>query len=135
MKLMKRYWSYLLSLILVVAIALGGCANVPASLSGNYPQDTLAVVESLRSAINLPDDSLEQASAQSEARQRINDYAAQYRRESSVQALSSFTTMRTALNALAGHYSTYPNSPLPDSLKQRLETEFKRVEAALNRGD
>ncbi|MBD0363369.1 MAG: photosystem II protein Psb27, partial [Coleofasciculus sp. C3-bin4] len=46
----------------------------------------------------------------------------------------SFTTMRTALNSLAGHYSSYPNRPLPQKLKTRLEQEFKQVENALNRG-
>jgi len=29
--------------------------------------------------------------------------------------------MRTALNSLAGHYSSYPNRPVPEKLKQRLE--------------
>jgi photosystem II Psb27 protein len=34
---------------------------------------------------------------------------------------------------LAGHYSSYPNRPLPDKLKVRLEQEFKQVEQALSR--
>jgi photosystem II Psb27 protein len=42
--------------------------------------------------------------------------------------------MRTALNSLAGHYSSYPNRPVPQKLKNRLENEFKQVEAALKRG-
>jgi len=42
--------------------------------------------------------------------------------------------MRTALNSLAGHYSSYPNRPVPEKLKQRLEQEFKQVEVALKRG-
>ncbi len=42
--------------------------------------------------------------------------------------------MRTALNSLAGHYSSYPNRPVPDKLKKRLEQEFKQVELALRRG-
>ncbi|MEM1309725.1 MAG: photosystem II protein Psb27, partial [Cyanobacteria bacterium P01_H01_bin.153] len=37
-------------------------------------------------------------------------------------------------NGLAGHYSSYPNRPVPEKLKQRLEQEFKQVEAALKRG-
>jgi photosystem II Psb27 protein len=42
--------------------------------------------------------------------------------------------MRTALNAIAGHYSAYPNRPLPEKLKTRVEQELKQVESALNRG-
>jgi photosystem II Psb27 protein len=42
--------------------------------------------------------------------------------------------MRTALDALAGHYSSYPNRPVPEKLKQRLEQEFDQVEVAVKRG-
>ena len=52
----------------------------------------------------------------------------------SVSGLSSFTTMRTALNSLAGHYSSYPNRPVPQKLKTRLEQELQQVESALKRG-
>ncbi|TVP64441.1 MAG: photosystem II protein Psb27, partial [Nodularia sp. (in: Bacteria)] len=70
---------------------------------------------------------------QAEARQKINDFSARYQRVKSVSNLSSFTTMRTALNSLAGHYSSYPNRPLPQKLKNRLEQELDRVESALKR--
>ncbi|MFQ4145662.1 photosystem II protein Psb27 [Chlorogloeopsis sp. ULAP02] len=131
---MKRYWSRLLALVLVVAIGLMGCSGSPDGLSGDYRQDTLSVVSTLRHALDLPDNSPEQSSAQAEARQKINTFAARYQRDSSVTGLNSFTTMRTALNSLAGHYSSYPNRPVPRKLKDRLEQEFKQVEAALMRG-
>jgi photosystem II Psb27 protein len=135
--LMKRYLSQMLSLLLVVCMALMGCSSSPTGslgMTGDYRQDTLAVVNSLRNAISLPDDSPEKGSTQSEARQLINDFSARYRRESSLSKLSSYTTMRTALNSLAGHYSSYPNRPIPQKLKTRLEQEFKQVELALDRG-
>lgn len=132
---MKRYWSRLLGLVLVVVIGLMGCSSsVTGSLSGDYRQDTLAVINTLRLAIELPEDSPNKTQAQAEARQKINEFAAQYRRNSSASDLNSFTVMRTALNSLAGHYSSYPNRPLPQKLKQRLEQEFKQVETALKRG-
>ncbi|QLE54211.1 photosystem II protein Psb27 [Nostoc sp. TCL26-01] len=130
---MKRYWSRLLALILVVAIGLVGCGS-PDSLTGDYRQDTLAVVSTLRQALEVSQDSPERAALQAEARQKINDFSARYQRANSVSGLSSFTTMRTALNSLAGHYSSYPNRPVPEKLKTRLEQEFKQVETALNRG-
>jgi photosystem II Psb27 protein len=134
-KLMKKYISRLLALVLVAAITLVGCAGSSTGvLTGNYSQDTLAVVDSLRTAILLPEDAPEKIEAQGQAREIINEFIARYRRDNSVTTLSSFTTMRTALNALAGHYSSYPNRPIPDKLKQRLELEFKQVETAVNRG-
>jgi len=131
---MKHYFSRLLALVLVVVIGLAGCANVPASLSGDYRQDTLNLVSSLRTALTLPESAPEKAAAQADARKRINDFAAAYRRDPALTKLSSFTTMRTALNSLAGHYSSYPNRPVPEKLKKRLESEFQQVESALNRG-
>jgi photosystem II Psb27 protein len=132
---MKRYLSRLIALVLVVVIGLMGCSsNSTTGLTGDYRQDTLALLQSLRTAIELPEDAPDKAAIQTEARQKINDFAARYRRDNSVATLSSFTTMRTALNSLAGHYSSYPNRPLPQKLKNRLEQEFKQVENALKRG-
>ncbi|HIK28224.1 MAG: photosystem II protein Psb27 [Oscillatoriaceae bacterium SKW80] len=131
---MKQYILRLLALVLVAAIALGGCTGDKTGLTGNYTQDTLTVINSLRTAINLPDGTPEKAEAQAKARQAINDFAARYQRDPSLTKLTSFTTMRTALNSLAAHYNSYPNRPLPQSLKERLEMEFSQVERALQRG-
>lgn len=132
---MKQFLTRLIALVLVAVIGLTGCSNagVSGQMTGNYRQDTMTVIDSLRTAINLPNDAPEKAQAESEARNLINDFASRYRRDTAVEGLSSFTTIRTALNALAGHYSSYPNRPIPDKLKQRLEQEFKQVEAALKR--
>lgn len=119
---------------MVVVIGLTGCSGSPDQLSGDYRQDTLNVVTVLREALALPDDAADKAAVQADARKKINEFAARYQRNASVSALSSFTTMRTALNSLAGHYSSYPNRPVPEKLKTRLEKEFKQVEAALRRG-
>ncbi|MFM7363931.1 MAG: photosystem II protein Psb27 [Cuspidothrix sp.] len=131
---MKSYWSRLLSLVLVVVMGLVGCTGSPDSLTGDYRQDTLAVVGILRQALELTPDSPNKAALQSEARQKINDFSARYQRNTAVASLNSFTTMRTALNSLAGHYSSYPNRPVPEKLKKRLEVEFQRVETSLKRG-
>ncbi|MBD2776421.1 photosystem II protein Psb27 [Iningainema tapete] len=129
---MKRYWSRLLALVLVVVIGLVGCSS-PDGLSGNYRQDTLDILNILRNTLELSQDSPDKTSQQALARQKINDFAARYQRNSSVAGLSSFTTIRTALNSLAGHYSSYPNRPVPQKLKNRLKKEFDQVEAALKR--
>jgi photosystem II Psb27 protein len=131
---MKRLFAFFLSLVLTSTLFLTSCnASSPTGLSGNYRQDTLALIGSLRTAIELPDGTPEKSSAQSDARAKISDFVSQYRRSSSVAALSSFMTMTTALNGLAGHYASYPNRPLPEKLKKRLDQEFKMVEGALDR--
>lgn len=133
--LMKRYLSRLVALILVVVIGLMGCSSSSsAGLTGDYRQDSLALLQNLRTSIELQEESPNKVEAQEQARQQINEFSARYRRDSSVTSLSSFTTMRTALNSLAGHYSSYPNRPLPQKLKKRLEQEFRQVESALKRG-
>lgn len=131
---MKRLMSRILALLFVCVIGLMGCTSTPSGLTGNYQNDSLALVQSLRTAIELPDDSPDKMAAQADARQKINDFAALYRRDGSVSRLTSYTTIRTALNSLASHYSAYPNRPVPDKLKNRLEQELKQAEAALARG-
>ncbi len=58
---MKRYWSRLLAMVLVVAIGLMGCSGSPDSLTGDYRQDTLAVVNIMRQALELSEDSPDKA--------------------------------------------------------------------------
>jgi photosystem II Psb27 protein len=131
---MKRYLIQLCALILVSLIALTSCTGISSSgLTGNYRQDTLDLISSLRTAIDLPEETPEKAAAQANARTLINSFAARYRRDSSVSGLSSFTTMQTALNGLASHYTAYPNRPVPEKLKQRLDREFKQIELSLKR--
>lgn len=134
---MKRYLSSLFSLVLIVLIGLTGAvpaARAATVLTGDYRQDTVAVVNNLRESIQLPDDSPARSAAQAEARQLIGDFTARYRRDGSVAKLNSYTTMRTALNSLAGHYSSYQNRPVPQKLRDRLEQEFKQIELSLSRG-
>jgi photosystem II Psb27 protein len=131
---MRKLLSRLLALTLVMVIGLMGCASAPVGMTGNYREDTLTLVNSLRTAVTLPDNDPAKGQAQAEAKSLINSFASRYQRDTSVTKLSSFTTMRTALNSLAGHYSSYPNRPVPEKLKTRLEQEFKQVESALKRG-
>jgi photosystem II Psb27 protein len=132
---MKQIFARLFALVLVALLGLSACssAGVSGQMTGDYRQDTLTVIDSLRTAINLPNDAPEKPVAEAGARNLINDFASRYRRDNAVANLSSFTTIRTALNAIAGHYSSYPNRPVPEKLKARLEQEFKQVEAALRR--
>jgi photosystem II Psb27 protein len=130
----QKCLSRIIALVLVVAISLMGCGANSSGLSGNYSQDTLAVLNNLQTAIELPDNSADKPETVALARKQINDYVSRYRRDDKTAGLRSFTTMQTALNALAGYYSSYGIRPLPDKLKKRLKQEFKQVEVAVQRG-
>ncbi len=130
----KNFLSRVLALVLVVVVGLVGCSSSPSGLSGNYTEDTLAVLENIRTAIELPSDAPEKKETVTLVRQQISDYASRYRRNDKTAGLRSFTTMQTALNAVAGYYSSYGNRPLPEKLKNRLAQEFKQVEIAIKRG-
>jgi photosystem II Psb27 protein len=132
---LKSYLSRLLALVLAVTIGLMGCASASASgLTGNYSQDTLKVIETLTTAIDLPADAPEQKELQATAREQINDYISRYRRNTNSGGLRSFTMMQTALNSLAGYYTAYGTRPLPDKLKNRLQLELKQAKIAAERG-
>jgi photosystem II Psb27 protein len=131
--MVKRLWSQLFALVLVIVVGLVGCSASPGGLVGNYRQDTLTVLNSMKAVIELTTDSPDRASVQSVARQNINDFASRYRQDPALTKLSSFTSMRTALNSLAAHYAAYPNRPLPEKLRTSLEQKFKQIEAALKR--
>jgi photosystem II Psb27 protein len=133
---MKRFLSRLLAVICVVLIGLSAMPAVASadSLTGRYPEDVQLVIDTLKVAIDVTVESPDRAALNAEARRKINDFSARYRRNDKVSRLSSFTTMRTALNSLAAHYSAYPNRLVPDKLKVRLLDEFKRAQIAVNRG-
>jgi photosystem II Psb27 protein len=131
--LSKNFLSRFLALVLVVMIGLGGCTSTT-GLTGNYSQDTLAVIETLTTALDLSPDAPDLAEVQALARTQINDYISRYRRESQSGGLRSFTTMQTALNSLAGYYTAYGSRPIPEKLKKRLKLELAQAQTAIERG-
>ena len=123
-----------LALALCLSLALTACSSANTGLSGNYVEDTVAVADSLLSTIALGADDPARAEAEIEARSLSNGYVARYRPRSSVNGLGSFTTMQTAINSMAGHYTNYPNRPLPEALKERIAKELKKAETNATRG-
>lgn len=132
---MKRILSRLMAIVLVILIGLTGASSAALadSLTGNYPEDALALVTLLRQTVEVAPDASDRIALQNESKKKINEFASRYRRGSIIK-LNSYTTMRTAINSLAGHYTSYPNRPVPEKMKKRLMTEFRQVEAALQRG-
>jgi photosystem II Psb27 protein len=130
---LRRWGRALGALALCGCLLIGGCSSA-SGLSGNYEQDTVAVADVLIATISLPADDPGRGEAETQARGLINDYMARYRPRRDVNGLSSFTTMQTALNSLAGHYANYPNRPVPQSLADRVTKELKKAESGVVRG-
>ena len=134
-RLIQPFSRVAIALVLGLSLLLTACSgDADARLTGDYVEDTVSVSRTLRDVIDLPQDAENHAEAEAEARSLINDYMSRYRPQPRVNGLSSFTTMQTALNSLAGHYASYANRPLPEALHDRLAKELAKAEKSVVRG-
>lgn len=118
---------------LSLTLLLTACSSA-SGLSGNYVEDTVAVADTLIATVALAADDPSRAEAETEARSLINSYMARYRPQPAIKGLASFTTMQTALNSLAGHYTNYPSRPVPEALRDRITRELQKAERGVVRG-
>ena len=98
------------------------------NMTGDYTKDTVSVVKTLKGVIDTPKDAPNKEEVREEALSVITDYISRYRNRGMVNTTQSFTTMQTALNAMAGHYKNFATRPLPDNLKERLNKELSIAE-------
>lgn len=132
---MVRVVVHLVAALLAVVVTLTGCSGADAhGLTGRYVDDTIVVITELRQAVEVGVDDPGYRQVEHESRDLMNDYISRYRRNPRVKALSSFTTMQTALNSLAGHYANFENRPIPEKLRNRLQKEWKIAELSVVRG-
>ena len=130
----RRIKAAVLAVCLCLSLLVTACSGDGGPLTGNYVEDTVKVADQLMATIAISPDAPDRSEAETSARALINDYMARYRPQRQVNGLASFTTMQTALNSLAGHYANYPNRPVPDALKERLNKELKKAETGVVRG-
>ena len=97
-------------------------------MTGDYLKDTISVAKSLKQTVTSPESSEVNLEKDKETVFLITDYISRYRNRYQVNGSQSFTTMQTALNSLAGHYKTFPNRPVPEKLKDRLNEELSKAE-------
>ena len=128
LKNLTRAISFVTSLIVVFALFNEPALAVKTSMTGDYAKDTISVVKKLQIAVDTPKDSSKKNEVRDEALTLITDYISRYRNRGMVNKTQSFTTMQTALNAMAGHYKNFASRPLPDKLKERLTKEFSLAE-------
>ena len=120
--------SFTLSLIIVFSFFNSPSYAAKTSMTGDYTKDTVSVVKTLQAAVDTPKDATNKEQVRDEALTLITDYISRYRNRGMVNKTQSFTTMQTALNAMAGHYKNFASRPLPDKLKERLTKEFSLAE-------
>ena len=127
-KFLKRTLSFIIA-IFTSFIFLGSPSYAAkTSMTGDYSKDTISVVQILKEAIDTPKDALNKDEVRDDSLKIITDYISRYRNRGMVNKTQSFTTMQTALNAMAGHYKNFASRPLPDNLKERLNKELSLAE-------
>jgi len=130
--LFYKFFTKTMSLIICISIFFA-FFNFPSyaaktSMTGDYAKDTISVVKTLQIAVDTPKDSPQKDEVRDDSLALITDYISRYRNRGMVNKTQSFTTMQTALNAMAGHYKNFASRPLPDKLKERLTKEFSLAE-------
>ncbi|KAK4535255.1 hypothetical protein CDCA_CDCA04G1280 [Cyanidium caldarium] len=104
-------------------------------LSGEYLSDAQRVMDSMRVASEMQRGTPDMKEKVDAVRKQMNDFVAMYRRNPKVATYSSFLTLYTAINTLAGHYASYGSTyPVPEKRRKRLEQQFKDVDRLLKRG-
>ena len=127
-RLLMRALSIFIAFIIYLVLPISPSYAAPSTMSGDYAKDTISVVNTLKVAIETPKDASNKDEVREESLSLITDYISRYRNRGLVNKTQSFTTMQTALNAMAGHYKNFATRPLPDKLKERLNKELSLAE-------
>ena len=127
-KIFQRVFIFTLSFVTSITLLGSPAFAAKSNMTGDYTKDTVSVVKTLKGVIDSPKDAPNKEEVREEALSVITDYISRYRNRGMVNTTQSFTTMQTALNAMAGHYKNFATRPLPDNLKERLNKELSIAE-------
>ena len=127
-KIFHRAIIFTLSFVTSITLLGYPAFAAKSNMTGDYTKDTVSVVQTLKGVIDTPKDAPNKEEVREEALSVITDYISRYRNRGMVNTTQSFTTMQTALNAMAGHYKNFATRPLPDNLKERLNKELSIAE-------
>jgi len=127
-KFLMKAFSICIALIIYFVLTISPSYAAQSKMSGDYAKDTISVVKALKGAIETPKDASNKDEVREDSLSIITDYISRYRNRGLVNKTQSFTTMQTALNAMAGHYKNFASRPLPEKLKERLNKELSLAE-------
>jgi len=127
-KYIRRALTFTLALFTSFVLIGSPSYAAKTSMTGDYAKDTISVVKILKEAIATPKDASNKDEVRDDSLSIITDYISRYRNRGMINKTQSFTTMQTALNAMAGHYKNFASRPLPENLKERLNKELSLAE-------
>uniref|UniRef100_A0A7S3NKQ6 Photosystem II 11 kDa protein n=1 Tax=Aureoumbra lagunensis TaxID=44058 RepID=A0A7S3NKQ6_9STRA len=103
-------------------------------ITQDYYTDAAKVVAHMRLATSLDKGSPNIEQIAIETKKEMNAFVAFYRRFTTVTGKQSFSTLYTAINVLAGHYTSYgPKFPVPEKRRKRLYQEYDEIEKNIKR--
>ena len=127
-KYIRRALTFTLALFTSFVLIGSPSYAAKTSMTGDYTKDTISVVKILKEVIATPKDASNKDELRDDSLSIITDYISRYRNRGMINKTQSFTTMQTALNAMAGHYKNFASRPLPENLKERLNKELSLAE-------
>jgi photosystem II Psb27 protein len=104
-------------------------------LSFKYDEDASKVRKHMVVATGLAKGSEKMEEFGKNMKKEMVDFVSYYRRFPTISGKPSFSTLYTAINVLAGHYTSYGfKYPLPEKRRKRLYQEYAEIEKSLKRG-
>ena len=98
-------------------------------ITSDYYTDAAKVVTHMRLATSLEKGAPNMEKIALNTKKEMIDFVAFYRRFTNVSGKQSFSTLYTAINVLAGHYTSYgPKFPVPEKRRKRLYQEYAEIE-------
>ncbi|MGY3169810.1 photosystem II Psb27 protein [Thermostichus sp. MS-CIW-19] len=131
--MLKPFFLRFLGLLLSVTLMLGwATASAQAArLTGKYYEDSMTLIQTLRTVLSEADPVMNPEEAQVQAMEAIQEFAGRYHGHR-YDKLQSFTTLRTVFNTVASHYRT-SKRPLDPEKVERVLMQLDRAELALRR--
>ena len=129
----KTLFLRLVGLLLAIALILGWAipGAQAARLTGKYYEDSLTIIQTLRTALLEGDPVLKPEEARAEVMEAMQEFVGRYHGPR-YNKLPSFTTLRTVFNTVASHYRT-SDRPLEPEKLERVLMQLDRAEMALRR--
>mmetsp|Transcript_19432 Transcript_19432/g.59860 ORF Transcript_19432/g.59860 Transcript_19432/m.59860 type:complete len:176 (+) Transcript_19432:79-606(+) len=98
-------------------------------ITSDYYTDAAKVVGHMRLATSLDKGAPNMEKIALNTKKEMIDFVSFYRRFTNVSGKQSFSTLYTAINVLAGHYTSYgPKFPVPEKRRKRLYQEYAEIE-------
>mmetsp|Transcript_11350 Transcript_11350/g.26667 ORF Transcript_11350/g.26667 Transcript_11350/m.26667 type:complete len:192 (+) Transcript_11350:55-630(+) len=101
----------------------------------DYYADATRVVKHMEYATQQDKGAANMDEINKNMKKEMVDFVSFYRRFNNVAGKQSFSTLYTAINVLAGHYTSYGTKfPVPEKRRKRLYQEYAEIEKNIKKG-